>query len=426
MKFKYQSITLISVLLSVATNVVAQSGNDTEISVNIENERVQKFFHKETYTGFVSRNYDFNSYSKAYKYYKDKAELETPIDIPQPAVVKVGDCYGLATKLICTDTENAKDSQTIAVAADADEVEIWNLVPQRTYEYTFVDENDEPLSQGKIHTEGQLRMLRFEGLRNVRDIGGWNTTDGRQLKYNKILRGSELGRGHKIESLLSNDSLELLRLGIGGELDMRRTADIIGEQIMENSSINDNIPFLATPMKDDTNMILDYKDELRQAFEFIIDNLRHDRITYIHCTYGADRTGMLVALIESLCGVTLDNIYKDYELSAFSPLVGNRYYYVINQRIVRKLNIQQPVDYHAAVRKYLNLDLGISNEDLDDMRELLIESNDDINAIESVSDQRENAAVSTYNTLGLRVQNNYHGIMIRKDQRGTRKVLWMF
>ena len=38
----------------------------------------------------------------------------------------------------------------------------------------------------------QIRIIKISGVNNVRDIGGWTTSDGKRVRYGLIIRGGEL------------------------------------------------------------------------------------------------------------------------------------------------------------------------------------------------------------------------------------------
>lgn len=65
-----------------------------------------------------------------------------------------------------------------------------------------------------------------------------------------------------------------------------------------------------------------YKDILNAApesyrviFKHLADD--HQKPLIVHCTAGKDRTGVLCALILSLCGVPDDEVAREYELTEF-------------------------------------------------------------------------------------------------------------
>ncbi|KAG9292735.1 hypothetical protein G9A89_008323 [Geosiphon pyriformis] len=54
-------------------------------------------------------------------------------------------------------------------------------------------------------------------------------------------------------------------------------------------------------------------DEIREIFEIMIDCENFPM--YVHCAYGKDRTGFIIALVLSLCGVDDEIIIQDYSIS---------------------------------------------------------------------------------------------------------------
>ena len=61
-----------------------------------------------------------------------------------------------------------------------------------------------------------------------------------------------------------------------------------------------------------------FKHYVKEVFEFIAAN---EGPYYIHCVHGKDRTGMVRALIQGYCGMSVEDITKDYMLS-FSNFYG--------------------------------------------------------------------------------------------------------
>ena len=62
---------------------------------------------------------------------------------------------------------------------------------------------------------------------------------------------------------------------------------------------------------------------LLSCFRFIASEIEKGHPVYIHCVWGADRTGLLCMLLEGLLGVAQSDLDKDYELTSFS---GNTRY----------------------------------------------------------------------------------------------------
>lgn len=265
-------------------------------------------------------------------------------------------------------------TDTIWVEDGMAEARLRNLVPQQNYIYKAETTAQQLLTQGAFNTEGHLRMLHFDSVRNVRDMGGWLTGNGCRLRYGMLYRGSELTGYHN--SATPADIHALRALGIGAELDMRKASEH-AEGTMR-SAFGEEFPYLYLEMADGDDILGRCASEFGQAFSFVLDNFHRRRPVYLHCVYGSDRTGTFCALLELLCGVTLDNVYKDYELSSMSSYVGTRSKDIINVRILRALGFYGTGNAQQLVWDYFRDQCGVLEEDLDLMVRMLVDTGDDL------------------------------------------------
>lgn len=296
------------VLLSLVLACWAQDGSI--ITVNLENDAVQRYLSEVHYAREdTSRVKDYNVAPPTYR------DRPTPARVPIPAAD--------AADLLLTyadDADYSEGVQTMALQQGSREAVIYNLTPQRTYYYQ-VTAGGQTLSKGEIHTEGQVRMIYVPGATNIRDIGGWPTSDGRRIKYGKIFRGSELNGLHDV----APEHLAILtdQLGIQAEMDLRTWSDsahnISAFGFQSNSSGTSQYPpyyyTYGSGQLPEHLMLRAYRYRWKWEFTFMYNNLRRDRNVYYHCVWGADRSGYLSLFIEGLLGVDYDHLIKDYELS---------------------------------------------------------------------------------------------------------------
>lgn len=186
---------------------------------------------------------------------------------------------------------------------------IYNLVPQVTYTYEILNSNSKVIRSGEFTTEGQIRMLKFDGIRNARDLGGYLTSDTeKRFKYGRVFRGGQLDVDVKIKTvaLSEDDKTELANLGITKEVDLRETR-----------SSDVHIPNASVTRVNGTSSASDYSSIASNFGQFLtfLKAVLSD-ITYVHCREGRDRTGTFCELLLALCGIEADGIYKDYELTS--------------------------------------------------------------------------------------------------------------
>lgn len=136
--------------------------------------------------------------------------------------------------------------------------------------------------------------------------------------------------------------------------------------------------------------------------------------------------------------MTLDNMYKDYELSSMADILTARYFFIINRRIIRVLDIYKVEDIQPAVRAYLRDEVGLTDEQLDEFVDYMLsddnwEAKDDGTATgvfshyssenggSSRTDVRKNAV---YSLDGRSVNGASKGVYITLDAQGNvRKVM---
>ena len=221
-------------------------------------------------------------------------------------------------------------SNSRKVSVTSDSAFIYNLIPQMVYWYKVLDASGSQLSKGVVKTQGQLRMIRTEKVLNVRDIGGW-PCDGGHLAYGKLFRGAAMeGVISEVGPVSETDIVELKDVvGIGIELDLRNEA-------MSSSPLGKDVEYRKYPIVHYFGLMNnikpngkigsgDYYSKLASIFDCIISGLKANKGIYLHCTWGADRTGTLMALIEAVCGVSEADIVKDWELTSFNAVFYRKY-----------------------------------------------------------------------------------------------------
>lgn len=180
------------------------------------------------------------------------------------------------------------------------------------------------------------RVLPLEGGRNFRDLGGYRSGDGRQVKWRHLFRAGSTGD-------LTHADYELLaKLGLKVIFDLRATSEC--EQSPTAWQRLPNVtywsrPYLqslgnleallnsevATAQEATATMIGIYQAlpmEQAPAYRELFRLLADDQVPLVfNCSAGKDRTGVAAALVLGALGVAWDVIVEDYALSntTFSP-----------------------------------------------------------------------------------------------------------
>ena len=156
------------------------------------------------------------------------------------------------------------------------------------------------------------------GLRNVRDIGGWTG-----LKTGMVYRGSKLVRADVFADGVDPETRRVVRdvWHLASDVDLRGKSEYgpAKTNLVELQSMG--VPKLAFPIR-----AYEHIFDKPKLFGDVLRALARPEAypAYIHCSGGADRTGTLVFVLEALCGVPEADLDVDYELTSFASVFGMR------------------------------------------------------------------------------------------------------
>ncbi|HEY5267012.1 MAG TPA: tyrosine-protein phosphatase [Acidimicrobiales bacterium] len=170
------------------------------------------------------------------------------------------------------------------------------------------------------------RILPFTGVLNFRDLGGYQTADGRVTRWRHLYRSDVL------HDLTAND-LELFRsLGVASIVDLRNPAEVerTGRGLLASEPIHfvnaSVLSMEAVEEREDTTVLgedylwqryLTYLEIGPNAFVRALEEMAvSDNYPLVfNCFFGKDRTGVLAALVLSCLGVDSQSIVQDYALT---------------------------------------------------------------------------------------------------------------
>jgi len=257
------------------------------------------------------------------------------------------------------------------IKAGACYVDIKNMLPNEEYTYKVTASNGTVMAEGNFFTTGHVHQVFFKNnCRNARDLGGWQTTDGKRIKYRKVYRGGRMNDPWEI-LLSKTGKKEVLDEGIGAELELRGSDDYMTEPAVESLdhchpcieeggkvmlgvtkpsakncakwlvfdaaspwTAEQKAPYLKSDGRIDKDKITEitptndeytafqtaYKAKTKECFEFVLNSVKAGKGVYFHCSLGRDRTGTMQILIMGILGVREGDIGKEYELTYFAPV----------------------------------------------------------------------------------------------------------
>lgn len=157
------------------------------------------------------------------------------------------------------------------------------------------------------------RVMTVGGVTNVRDLGGYETSFGKTTLQGLAFRGAQLDI--KGVSRLTAQGAELLGtdIALGLEIDLRTASETGGL----TKSVVPTAAYLNSRIGSYTAAFSSSQKELfRQIFASYADVNNYP--IYVHCVYGADRTGTVCYILNALLGVDEKTLIQDYEFTTFS------------------------------------------------------------------------------------------------------------
>ena len=247
------------------------------------------------------------------------------------------------------------------VQAKAGKGELYNLRIGARYEWQVrVGEDVSPV--GSFTTDPTApRMLRVDGISNVRDFGGFSAEGGR-VKQGMIYRTSEMDRHVAITDAGKETMYEI---GMKTDLDIRGAGEEPHAVLDVEKVAYVNIPLAAY----DAVFTPEQMEAYRQTYLLLTRPSVYP--LFIHCWGGIDRTGTWLYILGALLGVPEEELGLDYEMSSFSRW-GKRSRHSAQFRAFYDKFRAHGGTLKECAEKYLSM-AGVSPEDMETIRGMLIE-----------------------------------------------------
>jgi protein tyrosine/serine phosphatase len=163
------------------------------------------------------------------------------------------------------------------------------------------------------------RIIRLGGTRNLRDVGGYPTVDGRRVRWRTLFRSDCLDR------LDLAGQAWLIQAGLRTVIDLRDRAEVAERPNVFARS--NQLTYIRFPLWEDpppdglsVDLRLGYRREmdlLGERIAGLVKLLASPGIlpALVHCAAGKDRTGFSVGVVLAAVGTQPDAIAEDYALT---------------------------------------------------------------------------------------------------------------
>ncbi|MEX1669363.1 tyrosine-protein phosphatase [Zhongshania guokunii] len=256
-----------------------------------------------------------------------------------------------------------------------------------------------------------LRKLTFDNMHNFRELGGYTTTDGMQIKWGMVYRADKLAglseqdqyflerlklrkiidfrsdeeRFEAPHTLLANSAIEIAPHPV--TVEAAQIEKVTARLVEENVNAEDMALFLIEANRE---MIERFTPVYKKWLHSLLEDGSFPQV--FHCTAGKDRTGLAAALLMRILGVPNELIMQDYlatnhytakRVERIVHHVIETTLHQINQDVVRTLFKVQTRFLNEAFltideeygdfATYLETGLGFGEAQCARLRELLLE-----------------------------------------------------
>jgi protein-tyrosine phosphatase len=171
-----------------------------------------------------------------------------------------------------------------------------------------------------IDDEGHIAV---DGCVNFRDAGGWSTIDGATMRRNRLYRSDDPVR------VTDRGRRSVAALGFAAVVDLRQEQQFLRAPGFVDSAITFHRPLVdrvidvddPPPLTDPEHitdvydsMIARSRGQIGEVLGIIGDHVGSGPVL-VHCAFGKDRTGIVVALVQAAIGVPMESIADEYHRS---------------------------------------------------------------------------------------------------------------
>lgn len=275
----------------------------------------------------------------------------------------IGDRYGI---LLLSESPELVDAREFVMEPNSRSLTIDNLKTATTYYYKVtIDGKEYP---GSFRTAASTRFVSVPGVVNLRDIGGYTNQDGKTVAQGLLIRGVEIDGLEAANYFVPNGAIEQVQktFGFVYEMDLRRSSVYNGNYL---SRLGKDVghKFYNGPQ---------YSQVFNSTFTPALRDIFADLATpenypmYMHCTWGRDRTGTIIFLLQGILNMSEEDMLREFQLTGF-----------VDNGITGETGIQAVIDgmqsyegdtLQEKIVTYLTTVVGVTEGEIQTIRDIFL------------------------------------------------------
>ena len=377
-----KKVFILSLVMS-ACGITGCAKDPTNVTFAL-NDIGEVSIHTDTQNAFLADNNFSNDLS-------NYANATQKNDSPKP-IALAWNISSKAKKYIVEVSEKEEMTDSWSFESEETSFDLYNCKVNTTYYWRVKAEFKSTSFTSDVNSfkakDKAVRNIYVDGVDNLRDIGGYATSDGKTVKQGMIYRSARFNDSDtdEVKLNITEDGLKVVQqqLGIKTDIDVRKNSACESNEIggLTNSPLGEDVNYLNYPMYFEGKNIFEFPNaekkevndqSIKNFFTALADEKNYPIV--FHCTQGKDRTGALAYALEALLGVNENDMIHDYLFTNFTRL-GSSYVKTSevdsNSRIGGCIKNAEGTTIKEKAHNYLKSH-GISEKTLNRVVELLTE-----------------------------------------------------